>query len=92
MSDLTAEEQAHVRAALRFLRTRFGGWERLGQALHITARTLAYISEGNAPSAGLAFRLARLAGVPVDDVATGKYPPAGTCPYCGHMAPDSPAQ
>jgi len=35
-------------------------------------------------SASTAVRVARFAGVTVDDVLTGKYPPAGTCPHCGH--------
>jgi hypothetical protein len=34
----------------------------------------------------MAFRVARLAGVGVDDILTGKYPPPGTCPLCGHHA------
>jgi hypothetical protein len=32
----------------------------------------------------MALRVARLAGVPIDDVLAGKFPPAGTCPYCGN--------
>jgi hypothetical protein len=34
-------------------------------------------------NASLAFRVAKVAGVPVDDVLTGKYPSPGTCPRCG---------
>lgn len=37
-------------------------------------------------SATLAFGVARLAGVSIDDALTGKYPPVGTCPHCGHHA------
>ena len=32
----------------------------------------------------LVVRVARFASVGVDDVLTGKYPPPGTCPHCGH--------
>jgi hypothetical protein len=40
---------------------------------------------GHGPvSASMAFRVARLAGVTVDDVLVGKFPPPGTCPHCGH--------
>jgi hypothetical protein len=34
----------------------------------------------------MAVRVARLAGVGVDDVLSGRYPAAGTCPMCGHRA------
>jgi DNA-binding XRE family transcriptional regulator len=91
MSDLTAEEQARVRLALRFLRTRCGSWERLAKVTHYTAKTLTLISEGTmAPSVTLAFRLARLAQVATDDVIAGIYPAAGACPHCGHTPPAPP--
>lgn len=76
---LTAKEAANVRAAARFLRARMGGWKNVAKALHVT-RTTAY----KAPNPALAFRLARLVGVGVDDVLTGRYPPPGVCPHCGH--------
>ena len=31
----------------------------------------------------IAFRVARLAKVGVDDVLAGRFPPPGTCPHCG---------
>jgi hypothetical protein len=80
MSDLTTEEQKHVRAAVRFLRLRLGGAKALAKALRVDRRTL------TAPATPTtAFRVARLAGVSVDDVLAGKYPPIGTCPHCGHQ-------
>ncbi len=40
---------------------------------------------GHGPaSASMAFRLARLANVTVDDLLTGKFPPPGICPHCGY--------
>jgi hypothetical protein len=79
VSDLTAAEQKNVRAAIRFLRLGCGGAKPLAKALRMTRRTL------NSPATPTtAFRVARLAGVTVDDVLAGKYPPAGTCPHCGH--------
>jgi hypothetical protein len=36
-----------------------------------------------------AYRVARLAGLSVDDVLTGTYPPAGTCAHCGHRKEDA---
>jgi hypothetical protein len=82
VSDLTAEEQKNVRAALRFLWARCGGWKPLGKALR--ASPLALSKRGLPISAGLAVRVARFASVGVDDVLDGRYPPAGTCPHCGH--------
>jgi len=88
MSDLTTQEQTNVRAALRFLKMRCGSWERLAKVLRLKLSTLAHVNGGRSVSASLAFRAARLASVPVDDVIAGKYPPAGACPHCGHIAPN----
>lgn len=85
MSDLTTQEQANVRAALRFLHARCGGWAPLAKALRFTTRTL------QAPATpALALRVARLAKVGVDDVLAGRFPPAGTCPHCGHRSETKP--
>jgi hypothetical protein len=83
-SDLSTQEQAHVRAALRFLRVRCGGWALLGKALRFKRTSLSKVSRGYSVSASLAVRVARLARVGVDDLLGGKFPPAGTCPHCGH--------
>jgi hypothetical protein len=85
MSDLTTEEQTNVRTALKFLRSRCGGWEPLAKALGTKVSSLSHAVGGSrVVSASLTFRVARLAGVTVDDVLAGRYPGAGTCPYCGH--------
>ena len=90
MSDLTTKEQGNVRAALAFLRTRIGGWKPLSKALHTHPLTL---SQRAIPiSASLAVRVARFAGVGVDDVLGGRFPPAGTCPHCGHREEAEEAQ
>ena len=88
-SDLTAQEQTHVRTALRFLHARFGNWEALAKALHFKRSTLGDVLGGASATASLAFRVARFAGVTVDDVIAGRFPPAGTCPYCGHAKDQS---
>jgi hypothetical protein len=77
---LTAKEAANVRAAAHFLRARMGGWRNVAKALRVDLSTAK-----SAPTPILAFRLARLVGVGVDDVLAGKYPPAGTCAHCGHV-------
>ena len=79
MSDLTKEEQANVRKALQFLRARCGGWKAVAKVLHFRRETVGRASI----SASMAIRVARFAGVGVDELLTGKFPPAGTCPYCG---------
>ena len=85
MTDLTATEQTNVRTALRFLRTRSGRWEHLAKALRLSEGTLSNVISGKTVSPLVAFRVARLAKVAVDDVLTGRFPAPGTCPYCGHV-------
>jgi len=78
---LSPKEAVNVRTAARFLRASMGGWLNVAKALHVDVSTAK-----RAPTPILAFRLARLVGVGVDDVLTGKYPPAGVCAHCGHAA------
>ena len=68
-SDLTAEEQAHAKAALRFLAKRHGGYPKLAKAMGAKADTVqgAARTRGRV-SAGVALRAARVAGVPLEDV------------------------
>jgi hypothetical protein len=83
-TDLTSQEQAHVRTALRFLRIRCGGWAPLAKALGAAESTIANVVRGSdAVSARVAIRVARFAAVGVDDVLAGRFPPPGTCPLCG---------
>lgn len=81
--DLTAQEQANVRAALRFLRLRSGGYEALAKGIRSTRKALTLMASSRPPNASLALRLARFARVPFDDVIAGRFPPLGACPYCG---------
>jgi hypothetical protein len=84
-SDLTAQEQVHVRAALRFLRARCGGWAPLAKALRFGDSTVTNAAGGHVGiSASMALRVARLSGVGVDEVLAGRFPPPGTCPHCGY--------
>jgi hypothetical protein len=76
--DLTQAEVAHVRAAARFLRARMGGWVMVAKALRVSKKTARLASTPT-----MALRIARIAGVGVDAVLAGEYPPAGTCPHCG---------
>lgn len=91
MTDLTPEEQANVRLALRFLRARGGGWTLVAKALRFERATVQNaVAGGDSVSARLAFRVARLAGVALEDVLDGTYPPADVCPHCGR-GPESDA-
>ena len=88
-SDLTPEEQAAVRRALGYLRCRAGSWSALARVLRAAPQTVAHAGAGKSEvSASLAFRVARLAAVPVGDVVSGAYPPDGACPQCGYATED----
>jgi hypothetical protein len=90
MIKLTADEQAHVRTALRYLRRRAGGWKALAPALGFRKKTLTNVAEGRTVSPAVAFSVARLAGVSVDDLLAGRFPPSGTCPRCGYVTARPP--
>lgn len=78
VSDLTATEQANVRAALRFLRARTGRLDVLAKSLRFERATLRRALAGNDPvGPTMVLRVARLAGVGVDDVLAGRFPPSG---------------
>lgn len=83
MIDLTPKEQDHVRKALRFLRARCGGWKPMADVLGFKKKTLTNVREGQTVSPTMTLRVARLAGVTVDDLLAGKFPPPGACPNCG---------
>lgn len=82
---LTPEERTHVREALRFLRQRMGGWSRLAKAMGLKQETLEQAAKrrSRGPTAGIALRAARVAGVCAEQVLRGEWPPAGACPVCG---------
>ena len=83
-SDLSPEEQANVRAAIRFLAKRFGAYAKLAQAMGAKRATVALAaSKRGAVSAGVALRVARAAGVPLEAILSGAWPSATACPHCG---------
>lgn len=85
MTDLTDQEQANVRAAMRFLAIRCGGWKILAAALGLSKHTVRHVQKGEkGVSARMALRVARLASVPVDSLLDGDFPSPGSCPYWGH--------
>lgn len=81
---LTADEQAHTLAALRYLRGRVGTWRLLAKALGFEPATMRNVRKGiKVPSISVAYRVSRVAGVSFDDVVMGRWPVLGTCPHCG---------
>lgn len=86
MTDIDEKEQNHVRTALLHLRRRVYGWAPLGKALGFKPDTLEKVANGRGRgvSASMAVRVAKLLGVPIDDLLAGRYLP-GACPKCGHM-------
>ncbi len=85
MSDLTLTEQKHVRTAMRVLRRQLGTRTDLAKALQYTPLTIRHVLDGTSGvSASMAFRVARLAELPIDDLLAGRCLP-GACPRCGYM-------
>ncbi|MGH7284288.1 MAG: hypothetical protein ACRELY_22400 [Polyangiaceae bacterium] len=84
---LTRQEQDNVRAAIAFLRRRYGGLALLAKAMGVRPNTLAQAigKFGRAPSAAIALKLARVAGCGVGEMLSGAWPPRGACPLCGHV-------
>ena len=81
-SDLTPDEQVNIRVAVRFLRKRMGGMMQLASAMGSKLGTLTAAMHLSV-SAGIAVRVARAAGVPLEEILAGRWPAATTCAYCG---------
>jgi hypothetical protein len=89
MSDLTDKEQRAVRLALRFLRVRSGAWKGLAKALRYNGQSLQKAAAGERPvTPALALRVARFAGVGMDDVLSGQWLSGRVCPHCGRLPDD----
>jgi hypothetical protein len=83
-NDLSPEECANVKRALRFLAVRLGGWAKLAEVTGAKAESLKKAAvPRHGVSAGLALRAARAASVPLEDVLCGAWPVKGACPHCG---------
>ena len=90
VNQLTPEEQECVRIAVKVLRLRYGGTPKLARAMGVgTSAIYAPLEARGRPSAGLALRAARLAGVSVEAILSGDWPPDGACPLCGRVASES---
>ncbi len=77
---------------MHYLRARSGGWKPLAKALGFSKYTLIHVKKGEKNvSPTMAFRVARLASVSIEDLLYGTFPPAGTCPHCGRNPPQESA-
>jgi hypothetical protein len=86
--DLSVDEQEHVRNAIHFLRLKLGTWKSLARLLHFEEITLTQSADGSrSVTASMAFRIARVANIKVDELITGHFPVPGTCPRCGYKPP-----
>jgi len=84
LAALTPAEQANVLALAKELRARYRSWKAFAQAVGVRGLTLYRACTGiQAPCAGLALRLARVAGVTVEEVLAGVFARPGCCPMCG---------
>jgi DNA-binding phage protein len=82
--DLTADELGNVRRALRFLRAKLGGASQLAAAMGVTEHAAHRAFEAKRrPSVALALRVSRVAGVSLESILHGEWPPEGACPHCG---------
>lgn len=78
-----------MRIALRFLRHRVGGWQPLADALGVKADTIGKVLRGGRDvTARLAYSVARLTDVSIDDLLAGALLSPWTCPHCGRPPDD----
>ena len=82
-SGLTVAEKANAQLALVVLRAKFGNCARLARAMDVKADTVYHAMRRANVSAGVARKAALVAGVPLDDVLTGRWPGEGFCRHCG---------
>lgn len=75
MSKLSPIEEHNARAALRILRVlrvRYAGWASLAKVLRYETESLAKVGRRNPVTPTLAFRVAKLAEVTMDELLTGR--------------------
>jgi hypothetical protein len=84
-SELSLDEQANAKAAVRFLRVRLGSWADLAAKTDLSEAILTHsVARQSRITANVALRVARAAGVPLEDILRGAWP-GKACPLCGHV-------
>jgi hypothetical protein len=82
---LSPDQQEHVINALYFLRVKFENWKPVARLLGFEEASLADVrAKRRSVSTNLAFRLAKVIGIGIDDLLAGKWPEPGMCPRCGY--------
>lgn len=86
MTDFSQVEQRHIQDALRYLRRRLGTTNAVAKEIGYTEQAVGYAINGRYPiTAKMALRVARLAGVTIDNLVIGKFRRPDACPNCGHI-------
>ena len=83
---LTPDEVRHLAASLQNLRRAFGTWACLAEAMGIRESLLSAAGsprKGKGGSPALALRAAKVSGMSVEAVLSGKLTAAGQCEACG---------
>ena len=80
-------EQANVKAALAFLHDHAGSWATLALMTGMRVAVLRHAaSRRGEVTADVALEVARLAGVPIERILAGSWPPDGLCARCGRIS------
>jgi DNA-binding phage protein len=81
---LNPEETKHFRAALRNIARGLGSVAALAKVVGVPCGSLYQaLGRSTPPSVALAFRIAKVARVPLEALLAGGIAAAGTCPTCG---------
>jgi hypothetical protein len=91
IAELTPEEQAGVRRALKALAIRYGTVKSLAKVMGCSTASI-NLAMRKPPSVALALLASRAAGVSISDVLGGKFPREDECPLCGHVKHSVPSK
>jgi DNA-binding phage protein len=81
---LTPEEAQHLRVAIRNVARAYGGMAVLAEVIGAPVATLHNsLNKRRRPSATMALRVAKAAGMSVESVLSGQLSAAGRCQACG---------
>jgi hypothetical protein len=77
----TPEERARIQAAVQNTARAYGGYDVLSEVLRVPATTLYHVKVKT--SYAMAVLVARAAGIPVEQILSGKPHEVGACAVCG---------
>lgn len=83
-SALSPEQQSRVKAALRSLRTAYGGWGPLAQAMGLVENSACHlVMPGHVITGDMLIRTCKAGGLSVDALLNERVSDASRCPSCG---------